>query len=260
MLASTAHRKHFTPAASTASAIAALSVNECDRDSSLVAIPRPEVQIVARFGPSARDGLDIHAMGAQQQVRRKLIRAGQRAVTLRLHLGATQSVLGVPASAITGHVVALDDLWGEAPTRRLLDRLATTQATSDATSILESAIAERLGRAEARHSHAYLALRACEKLTHTRVKTVAADLGVSERQLRRVFHQTIGMTPKAFARLQRFHRALHTAREHRHTTWANIAAAAGYYDQAHLIEDFHAIAGVTPRTLLGELGLHDGYR
>jgi len=37
-------------------------------------------------------------------------------------------------------------------------------------------------------------------------------------------------------------------------SWAAIAAAAGYYDQAHLIEEFRAIAGVTPRMLLSELG------
>jgi hypothetical protein len=29
--------------------------------------------------------------------------------------------------------------------------------------------------------------------------------------------------------------------------------AAGYYDQAHLIAEFRAIAGVTPRALLGEI-------
>ena len=244
----------MVPGVSTVPAIAALSVSECASDSSLVAIPRPEVQIVARFGPSARNGLDIHAMGAQQKVRRKLIRSGQRAVTVRLHLGATEAVLGVPASAITGRILALDDLWGQAPTRRLLERLATARAASDATTILETAIAERLTFADARRSHSHLAFQAVSRLTNASVKAVAADLGVSERHLRRVFHQTIGVTPKAFARLARFHRALHTAHEGRHTNWASIAATAGYYDQAHLIEDFQAIAGVTPRALLSELG------
>lgn len=255
MLESAAHPKRIVPRASTASAIAALSVTECASDRSLIAIPRPEVQIVARFGPSARNGLDIHAMGAQQKVRRKLIRAGQRAVTVRLHLGATEAVLGVPASEITGRILDLDDLWGEPPTRRLLDRLATARTVSDATTILETAISERLTSVDAHRPRSHLALRATERLTSASVKTVAADLGVSERQLRRVFQQSIGVTPKSFARLARFHHALRTAREDRHTTWASIAATAGYYDQAHLIEDFRAIAGVTPRTLLGELSL-----
>jgi len=37
------------------------------------------------------------------------------------------------------------------------------------------------------------------------------------------------------------------------SSWASIAAAAGYYDQAHLIAEFRAIAGMTPRAFLDEL-------
>jgi transcriptional regulator GlxA family with amidase domain len=43
------------------------------------------------------------------------------------------------------------------------------------------------------------------------------------------------------------------ASEHTHLSWAPIASSTGYYDQAHLIAEFRAIAGVTPRALLGEL-------
>jgi AraC-like DNA-binding protein len=85
------------------------------------------------------------------------------------------------------------------------------------------------------------------------VRAVAVDLGVSERHLRRVFRETVGMSPKAFTRLARFQRALGAARKDARLSWASIAAAAGYYDQAHLIAEFRAIAGVTPRELLREL-------
>ena len=85
------------------------------------------------------------------------------------------------------------------------------------------------------------------------MNAVAADLGVSERHLRRVFREAIGLSPKAFTKLTRFHRARSAARQDVHESWASIAAAAGYYDQAHLIADFRAISGVTPRALLGEL-------
>ena len=77
---------------------------------------------------------------------------------------------------------------------------------------------------------------------------------MSERHLRRVFRETVGVSPKTFAKLTRFHRgALRGAREEGHASWASIAAAAGYYDQAHLIAECRAIAGVTPQALLGEL-------
>jgi AraC-like DNA-binding protein len=162
-------------------------------------------------------------------------------------------VLGVPAAAIAGRIVALEDLWGDAATRRLSERLADARDTLDAAAILESAIAERLAIADGRRARAQLALDAADRLTSANVNAVAGDLGVSERHLRRVFRETVGVSPKAFAKLMRFRRALRAAREDDRASWASIAARAGYYDQAHLIAEFRAIAGVTPPALLGEL-------
>lgn len=76
---------------------------------------------------------------------------------------------------------------------------------------------------------------------------------MSERHLRRVFREAVGVSPKQFARLVRFERAVSAAHGDIRASWADIAAATGYYDQAHLIGEFHAISGVTPRALLDEL-------
>jgi AraC-like DNA-binding protein len=149
--------------------------------------------------------------------------------------------------------VALEELWGDVATQRLCARLADARDTVSAAAILESAIAERLGVADGRSRRAPLALAAADRLTGASVGTVAVELGVSERHLRRVFHDAVGVSPKAFAKLVRFHRALHAAREDARLSWAAIAATAGYYDQAHLIAEFRTIAGVTPRALLGEI-------
>jgi AraC-like DNA-binding protein len=241
------------PTASTASAVAALFVHEFDRDVPRVSIPRPESHLVVRFGPSARSGLDVHALGAQQRARRKLIRSGQRTVMARLHLGAQEAVLGVAASAIAGRIVALEELWGEGATRKLVERLADARDTVGAVAVLESAIAERLAIASGRRAPAQVVLDAANRLPSASVNAVACDLGVSERHLRRVFRETVGVNPKTFAKLARFHRALHAAREHGRADWASIAAAVGYYDQAHLIAEFRVIAGATPQALLDEL-------
>lgn len=228
-------------------------VYECERDTPLVSIPRAEVQLVVRFGVSAPAGLDAHAFGAREKAHRKVVRRGQRTVTARLRIGASKTVLGVTAADMAGRIVALEDLWGDAATRRLRDRLAHAGDTAAAARVLDEAIAERLANASDDRGGAALALRAADRLTRANVNTVADDLGVSERHLRRVFREAVGVSPKAFARLTRFHRALSAAREDAHANWGGIAVAAGYYDQAHLIADFRAIAGVTPRALLGEL-------
>ena len=243
-------RKRIAPAAS---AVAELLVHERDRDMPGVAIPRPEIELVVRFGPATRAGLDVHAMGVRQRVYRKLIRGGQRTVSARLHLGAHEAVLGVPASEIAGRVVALEDLWGSATTRRLCERLGEASSVAGAATILQSAIAERTALASGQRGGAQLALAAAERLTKASVSSVAYDPRVSERHLRRVFQEAIGMSPKTFARLARFRHALRAARESDHQGWASIAAAAGYYDQAHLIAEFRLIASASPQRLLSEL-------
>jgi AraC-like DNA-binding protein len=219
-------------------------------------MPRPETCLVVRFGPTARNGLDVHVFGAQLKARRKLIRRGQRSVTARLRLGAQERVLGAPGTALPGRIVALEDLWGAPATCRLIDRLGAARDTVAAAAVLETAITERLAMASLRPGRTSLALEAADRLTTDRVNNVnavALGLGVSERHLRRVFHETVGISPKQFARLARFHRALAAAQEQPGESWARIAAAAGYYDQAHLIAEFRSLAGATPQALLGEL-------
>ena len=237
----------------TAAAVAGLFVDEWHRDTPGIAIPRPEIQLVVRFGPSAQRGLDVHVFGARQQVHRKLLHSGQRTVSARLHLGTPEAVLGVPASAIAGRVVELDALWDGAAVRQLYDQLASARDIVAAATVLESALAERFAIAAAPSARVRLALDAAQRLTSARVSTVAIDLGVSERHLRRVFRETFGVGPKEFAKLERFHRALRAARNGDPASWASIAATAGYYDQAHLIAEFRAISGVTPRAFLDEL-------
>jgi AraC-like DNA-binding protein len=207
-----------------------------DRDMALIALPRAEVHLVVRFGSSARRGLDVHALGPRVTAHRKIIRGGQRTLTARLPLGASEALLGVQASVLAGRPVPLEDLWGDAATERLLDRVGAARDTRDAAAILERTIEDRFAATNVRSAHEQLVLDAAERLAHANVSVV------------------VGLSPKAYAKVARFHRALRAAQRDGRASWASIAAATGYYDQAHLIDEFRSIAGVTPRMLLGEIG------
>jgi AraC-like DNA-binding protein len=235
------------------SSLAGVFVDERDCDAKGVVIPRPEIRLVVRKGPRARNGMDVHALGVRQTVYRKLLQRGQRTVSARLQLGTSKAVLGVAPSAIAGHIVAIEDLWGHAATQRLYEQLAAARAPSEVIQVLDRAVAERLARTDSRDTRAQLVLDAVERLAQSTVRDIAVELGVSERHLRRIFHETLGVRPKAFAKLKRFERVVNAAGTHAQPNWASLAAATGYYDQAHLIAEFRAIAGVTPRALLSEL-------
>ena len=60
------------------------------------------------------------------------------------------------------------------------------------------------------------------------------------------FRQQVGLRPKTAARLVRLNRVWRRLDERRPLDWGQVAADAGYADQAHLIRDFHQFTGTTP--------------
>lgn len=236
-----------------ANAMPDVFVDECKSDSARVAVPSTGVHLVVRFGPHVPRGFDIHAMGPRHKVRRKLIRGGQSTVIARLPLGTYRAVLGQSASEFAGRIVALGDIWDTAATQRLEEQLAAARDAGAAAAILKAAIAERLEPGKCFDTNLRLTQSALRRLETRNVTSVAGELGVSERHLRRVFREVVGLSPKAFFKLMRFERALNAAKGGSDLSWSDIAVGAGYYDQAHLIADFRSIAGATPREFLAEM-------
>jgi transcriptional regulator GlxA family with amidase domain len=78
---------------------------------------------------------------------------------------------------------------------------------------------------------------------------LAADIGWSRQQLSRAFHQTVGVSPKHFARTARLHRAIDQLQRCRNRGLAAAALELGYFDQAHMHRDFRELAGLTPGTV-----------
>jgi AraC-like DNA-binding protein len=85
-----------------------------------------------------------------------------------------------------------------------------------------------------------------------RMEDLAEELEVGARALERAFKRLVGVSPKAFSQLTRFRALLDAATSAEQRDWAELAAACGYYDQAHLIRDFKTFTGQTPRVHLGE--------
>jgi AraC-like DNA-binding protein len=75
------------------------------------------------------------------------------------------------------------------------------------------------------------------------VTSVARDVGMSERHLRREFTRSVGIGPKQYARLARFQRALEAIRARPELTFAELAASSGFADEAHLARECRTIAG-----------------
>jgi len=87
-----------------------------------------------------------------------------------------------------------------------------------------------------------------------RVATLARQLGVTDRHLRRLMVDETGIAPRHFARIQRFHALLRASDLAPRPSWSALAALHGYADQSHLIREVQNLAGVTPTRLHAERG------
>ncbi|MET9765334.1 helix-turn-helix transcriptional regulator [Streptomyces sp. NPDC006372] len=155
--------------------------------------------------------------------------------------------LTAPVSAVRDELVGLDDLWG-ADGAALRERLLEAMAAGGSEACLrelESALLRRAGRPLEPDP---AARRAAALLDGgTPVGDVADRLGWTSRRLARRCTEQLGLTPKRYARVRRFQRLLGRVNAGpRNPDWASLAADCGYHDQAHLIHEFRALAGITP--------------
>ena len=78
------------------------------------------------------------------------------------------------------------------------------------------------------------------------VERLAEDEAVSERHLRRLFDDGLGLAPKKLARVVRFQVALNRLKREEVRSLLDLALDQGYYDQSHFINDFRELYGLPP--------------
>jgi AraC-like DNA-binding protein len=158
--------------------------------------------------------------------------------------GGAAGFLGVSPGKLADSHVALEDLWGTRAIE-LRERLCVASSSTDRFRILEQALSDRLARAREPRRAIEPALVAFER-PRADVGRVAGELGLSRRRFIELFSEDVGMTPKRYARVRRFQRALALATRGPAQGWTELALACGYFDQAHLCREWAELAGVSP--------------
>lgn len=81
------------------------------------------------------------------------------------------------------------------------------------------------------------------------IKSLSEDACICQKQYERIFRQQVGMSPKEYARVVRFQKVLWMLQNGLHD-FIGISVECGYSDQSHLIREFKAMSGHTPKSLL----------
>jgi AraC-like DNA-binding protein len=180
----------------------------------------------------------------------------------RFDLPARQVTLGVrfkPAMAarflradgteILDRTIALGDLWSSIRTRRLVELIAESKSAEEGASQIESA----LGEAPELDAPEKAIAQFVERRGIVNLDDLADAAWLSPRQFRRICLERTGISPKRLARILRFRNAVARATPSRRGDWADVALECGYYDQAHLINEFREFSGVAPGNFSSDL-------
>lgn len=141
-------------------------------------------------------------------------------------------------------------------------RLAETPGWPRRFALLDDALLRRLDASAARPDPevAWAWRQLVRSAGRVGVQELADDTGWSRRHLLSRFRGQVGLGPKTAARVLRFQRAarllaptsVYGTRPIAAASISEIAAACGYADHAHLVREFHALAGCTPTEYLAE--------
>ena len=183
--------------------------------------------------------------GADTGPRVVALPAGTRSSGIRLRPGAAGALLGLPASEVRDRQVAVPLVWGDRGAR--LEEALAGAEPARRLGLLADAVTQRSAAPDA------LVAAAVPRLTvhSARVAGVAADLGVSERQLHRRTLAAVGYGPKVLARVVRLRRLVALADE----SLASRALEAGYASQAHMSDEVRRLTGLTPVRFLEDAQL-----
>jgi AraC-like DNA-binding protein len=169
----------------------------------------------------------------------------------------SRALLNLPAGELAGIDVHGSDVFGR-EADRVRVRLEELAGWRERFAFLEEWLLDRVRMADERAGPSPEVRYAWQRLVDTcgvvPVAQLAADTGWSERYLRTRFRFETGLGPKQAGRVIRFDRARREIQRRaaagQPLALADVAAAVGYFDQAHLNRDFRDLAGCSPITWL----------
>jgi AraC-like DNA-binding protein len=200
-------------------------------------------------------GSNLMVAGPDSQSVLDRLPRGAVIVGVRFQPGAASAWLGPPLSEIVDRRVPLAELWRR-ETDQLSDKVAGDRSARDVAMALETFLLNRLPQVGPADRQIAFFRRAAGdncRPAGIRVDRLAAHMGMSERTLRRRCVDSFGYGFKTLDRVLRFQRFMALAAHSAKGSLADLAARAGYADQAHMAREVQRMSGATAGELVAHL-------
>jgi AraC-like DNA-binding protein len=214
-----------------------------------IVIPLREGQVLRRWarngaGGEQFDGAVLH--GAHDRATQRDTTEASTVVGVHFKPGGAAALFGGVLPQLRNRAASLEDLCGPAA-RALRDDLLETTGPHARLMRVEAWLMARLASSKPRDELAAQAVAAMLRNPAANlVEPLRGTSGLGPTRFIARFEQHVGLTPKRFARVLRFHALVRKVAAAPAVDWALAAAEAGYADQSHLIHEFRRLAGMTP--------------
>ena len=202
-------------------------------------LPHPNAHAV--FEPEGSSVAGVHTARFS-----RVLKGRSHAFGVKFTPGGLRPFLNAPVSSITDRTVPIRRIFG-----REVDALeAVLISSDDENELIPAANDFFCARVPPPHENIALAGQLVNRILSEpdllTVDDLAVRSGLGKRSLQRLFSEYVGVSPKWVIRRYRLHELAERFNRGERSDYAQLALELGYFDQAHLINDFRSIAGYTP--------------
>jgi methylphosphotriester-DNA--protein-cysteine methyltransferase len=174
------------------------------------------------------------------------MRKGSGCLAICFHPGMAYALFHIPMHLLSDTTTALADLWRNKAVI-LEDQLANAHSNEMRVQIAQRYLLQEVAISQVDPTISYCLQQIEQANGLITLDHLTKKIGFSQRQLSRKFQQFVGLSPKAYLKVNRFIRSLHHLKDYPARSLTEIGYESGYYDQAHFNHDYQFYTGYSPR-------------
>lgn len=166
----------------------------------------------------------------------------------------------LPMNKVGDHLISLSDIIG-IEASELEEKIAESSTLNEKVRVVEEFLTKKLIQ---KKIYDYKRLRESIKRINNNfgnasLKELSEATCLSPKQFERKFHEFVGLKPKQFMKTIRFQGALYRKQLYPKINLTQLAYDCGYYDQAHLTNDFKSFTGIAPKKYFSQNQAYSDY-
>ena len=169
--------------------------------------------------------------------------------------------LDLPLKELFNYSIPLKYIVKDAA-KELEDKLSIAKSFEEQISIAESFLISRIQKNEKNYKHdriRHIVNLINQSKGNIEINQLVSEAFLSRKQFERSFKEIVGTSPKQFLKTVRFQNAIYEKSRNSSLSLTETAYTCGYFDQAHMINDFKSLSGITPKNYFKQGAVYSDY-